>query len=173
MQFEALRSNRRAFIGLTLAVAVPGLFLGPAIMEPAYVILQPQLGGMTLLAVEILFALIIDFPLATISSVIICRSIRSDDPADGALAGAFFLLVFGVLIVACIALSPVGGPLIESLALSEVISPATATAVEALGGTVVALLVVLFAIFDLALCSTGGIVGYHASRAYRRGPRRT
>ncbi len=75
MAFAGFRSNKLAFIGTALAVGIPGLFLGPAVMEPAYVILQPVLGGMTLLAVELLFAFIIDFPLAALSSTIVCRVI--------------------------------------------------------------------------------------------------
>ncbi len=78
----------------------------------------------------------------------------------------FFLLVFGVLIISCIALSPVGG-LLSSLALNEVFPPAITSATEALGDGTVAILGVLFFGFDLALCGAGGLAGYHASRLFR------
>jgi hypothetical protein len=166
MTFEGFRSHKSAFLGVALAVGIPGLFLGPAVMEPAYVILQPALGGMTLLAVEMLFALIIDFPLAALSSAVTCRIIRSDDPADGALAGALFLLVFLVLILTCIGLA-FTGDMVASLALNDVFPPAMASATDALGSGTVALLMALLLGFDLTLCGAGGIVGYHASRLYR------
>jgi len=168
MPFEALAKHPRAFIIAALAISIPGLFLGPAVMEPAYRVLQPVFGPLTLLIVEMLFALIIDFPLATLTSVAVCRSIRADDPADGALAGMFSLFVFGVLIMVCVAVSSVAGPLIASLALASVIPPATSAALEGLGGVVVAVLLVLFAAFDFTLCALGGIAGYHMSRLFRR-----
>lgn len=167
MPFHALRANPVVFLLVALGIAVPGLFLGPALMLPAYRILQPAFGGLTLLVVEMLFALIIDFPLATVASAVICRLIRAQDPADGALAGMFFLVVFGLLIVACIAASSFGGPLIASLALSDVFPPAAASALRSFGGTVLSISGGLFGVFDFALCGLGGIIGYHVSRLFR------
>jgi hypothetical protein len=168
MPFQALRANPVAFPVTALVIAVPGLFLGPALMLPAYRILQPVLGALTLLVVEMLFAFVIDLPLAAIASTAICRITRANDPADGALAGVFFLLVFGVLIVACVAASSFGGSFIASLALLEVFPPAAASALRGLGGPVLGVSGLLFCVFDFTLCGAGGIVGYHASRLFRR-----
>lgn len=167
MSFAALREHKAVFVLVTLVVGVPGLFLGPAIMAPAYRVLQPALGGMTLLVLEMVFALIIDFPLAALASLGICRATRADDPADGALAGAFFLLVFGVLIVACTPLRGVAG-VFASLALSDVFPRAVSTATDQLGVLTVCLMVILFGLFDLVLCTVAGIVGFHWAKLFRR-----
>jgi hypothetical protein len=167
VSFAAFRENKMLFCLVTLVVGTLGLFLGPLIMTPAYRELQPALGGMTLTAVEMLFALLIDFPLAAIASAIICRLIRSHDPADGALAGAFFLLVFIALILVCLVF---GGfyPPIGVLALNEVFPLAVASARSALGTPTLGTLLLAFSIFDFTLCALGGLAGYHVARAFSR-----
>ena len=157
--FTAVRQNKRAFVVVALFVGVIGLFMGPAIMTPAYRELQPALGGMTLTAVEMLFAFLIDFPLAALASMVICRIIQARRPADGALAGAFFLTVFMALIVSCLVLGPVSS-FMNVLALGEVFPPAVASASAELGQGTLALLLVMFVLFDLVLCTLGGLAGY-------------
>jgi hypothetical protein len=171
MAFAAFRENRRVFFVVSLLIAVPGLFLGPAIMTPAYRILQPALGGMTLLVAEMLFALIIDFPLAMIASAVICRVSRAQGPADGALAGAFFLVVFGILIVACIPLQPLSG-IIGSLALQDVLPLALSSAREELGAPALGGMMALFALSDFTLCALGGVAGYYYATLFARDGRR-
>jgi hypothetical protein len=167
MSFAAFRENTLTFFLVTFLIAVPGLFLGPAVMTPAYRITQPALGGMTLLALEMVFALIIDFPLAMVAAAIVSRMTRATDPADGALAGVFFLLVFGLLIVVCIPLQGVAG-VFASLALADVLPLAMSSAAERLGAGTLGLMVVLFALFDVVLCTAAGIVGFHWSTLFRR-----
>jgi hypothetical protein len=167
MAFAALRENKATFVAVCLLIGVPGLFLGPLLMTPAYRELQPALGGMTLTAVEMLFAFLIDFPLAVIASAIICRAIRSSDAADGALAGAFFLALFVLLILACLLLGGVFAP-IGVLALSEVFPVAVAAAGKALGRVTLAVLLIAFLVFDFALCALGGVAGYHFAGLFRR-----
>jgi hypothetical protein len=157
--FTALRQNKRSFVVVALVVGVVGLFMGPAIMTPAYRELQPALGGMTLTAVEMLFAFLIDFPLAALASMVICWLIDARRPADGALAGAFFLAVFIALIGICLLLGPVNS-FVNVLALGEVFPSAIASASAALGQGTLALLLVMFVIFDLVLCTLGGLAGY-------------
>jgi hypothetical protein len=168
VSFAAFRENKALLFVVTLVVGALGLFLGPLIMTPAYRELQPALGGMTLTAVEMLFALLIDFPLATIASVIICRLIRSHDPADGALAGAFFLVVFIALILACLVFSGFYAP-IGVLALNEVFPLAVASARTALGAATLGTLLMAFLVFDFTLCALGGLAGYYVARAFSRG----
>jgi hypothetical protein len=163
----ALRQNRRAFVVVALAVGVIGLFMGPAIMTPAYRILQPALGGMTLTAVEMLFAFLIDFPLAALASMVICWVIHARRPADGALAGAFFLAVFVALIGICLLFGPVNS-FVNVLALGEVFPSAVASASAALGQGTLALLLVMFVLFDLVLCTLGGLAGYFWAGALNR-----
>jgi hypothetical protein len=165
--FTALRQNRRSFVVVALVVGVVGLFMGPAIMTPAYRELQPALGGMTLTAVEMLFAFLIDFPLAALASMVICWVIDARRPADGALAGAFFLAVFIALIGICLLFGPVNS-FMNVLALGEVFPPAIASASAALGQGTLALLLVMFVLFDLALCTLGGLAGYFWAGAFYR-----
>lgn len=165
--FPALRQDPRTFVVVALVVSVIGLFMGPAIMTPAYRVLQPALGGMTLTAVEMLFAFLIDFPLAALASVVTCRVIHARRPADGALAGAFFLAVFIALIGVCLLLGPVNS-FVDVLALGEVFPPAVASASAALGQGTLALLLVMFVLFDLVLCTLGGITGYFWATLFGR-----
>jgi len=87
MSFASFREHELLYFIVALVVAVPGLFLGPGIMAPTYRITQPALGGANLLVLEIVFALVIDFPLAMLTSLVICRVTRAQHPADGTLAG--------------------------------------------------------------------------------------
>jgi len=134
-------------------------------MTPAYRVLQPALGGMTLTAVEMLFAFLIDFPLAALASVVTCRVIHARRPADGALAGAFFLAVFIALIGVCLLLGPVNS-FVDVLALGEGFPPAVASASAALGQGTLALLLVMFVLFDFVLCTLGGLAGYFWTTLY-------
>jgi hypothetical protein len=166
MSFAAFRENKAIFSGVVLVVGTLGLFLGPLIMTPAYRELQPALGGMTLTAVEMLFAFLIDFPLAAIASIIICRLIRAEDPADGALAGVLFLLVFVALILTCLLLGGLYAP-IGVLALTEVFPSAVASALSALGGATLGVLLLAFLAFDFTLCALGGLAGYYVATMFR------
>lgn len=168
MSFASFREHKLLYLAVGLLVAVPGLFLGPGIMTPTYRITQPVLGGANLLVLEIVFALIIDFPLAMLTSLLICRVSRAQDPADGALAGVFFLVVFGALIVACSALRGLS-PIIDSLDLSEAFPLAMSTAREQLGPLTLGLMMALFGLFDLVLCTLAGVAGFYWSTAFRRG----
>ena len=165
--FTAFRENRRTFVVVALVVGLIGLFMGPVIMTPAYRVLQPAMGGMTLTAVEMLFAFLIDFPLAALTSVVTCRAIHARRPADGALAGAFFLAVLIALIVVCLLFAPLSS-FVNVLALGEVFPAAVASASAALGQGTLALLLVMFGLFDFVLCTLGGIAGYFWATLYRR-----
>ena len=165
--FTAFRENQRTFIVVCLVVGVFGLFMGAAIMTPAYRVLQPALGGMTLTAVEMLFAFLIDFPLAALTSLVICLLVYARRPADGALAGAFFLAVFIALIGVCLLFAPVNS-FVNVLALGEVFPSAVASASAALGQGTLALLLVMFVLFDFVLCTLGGLAGYFWASLYRR-----
>ena len=158
MAITILRGHWVAFLVVSLVVGVVGLFLGPAIMTPAYRILQPHLGAMTLTGVEMLFAFLIDFPLATIASVIVTAVIGATRVEEGALAGAFFFIVFVLMILACLMLAPLS-PFINWLALGEVFPGAVASASGTLGTPTLGLLLATFVAFDLTLCTLGGAAG--------------
>lgn len=165
--FTAFRENQRAFVAVGLIIGVIGLFMGPVIMTPAYRVLQPALGGMTLTVLELMFAFLIDFPLAALASVVTCRVIHARRPADGALAGAFFLAVLIALISVCLVFGPLNS-FVNVLALGEVFPSAVASASAELGQGTLALLVVMFVLFDFVLCTLGGLAGYYWATLYRR-----
>lgn len=106
--FTAFHENRRPFVVVALVVGLIGLLMGPVIMTPAYRVLQPAMGGMTLTAVEML------------------------------------------------------------MALGEVFPTAVASASAALGQGTLALLLVMFVLFDFVLRTLGGLAGYFWVTMYRR-----
>ena len=153
------RGRWQLYLVTSVVIGLAGLPLGPLVMTPAYVALQPQLGPMTLIAVEMLFALLIDFPLATLTAAVVTRVGRAQDAAEGALAGVSFLTAFMVLIVACIAGSGLS-PWIASLALSDVFPQAVAAASAQFGPVTFGLMGFMFVAFDYCLCLLGGIAGF-------------
>jgi hypothetical protein len=157
----------RVYAVTCVVLGLAGLPLGPLIMAPAYQVLQPAMGPMTLIAVEMLFALLIDFPLATLASAVITRSGRARNAREGALAGVSFLTVFMVLILACIVGSGLG-PWIASLALSDVFPQAVASASKAFGPVTFGLMGLMFVAFDYCLCLLGGVAGFYAGTLLTR-----
>lgn len=51
---------------LVVALSVAAIAAAPLVMGPSYEVLQPRLGPMTLIVVEVLYALFIDFPLTAL-----------------------------------------------------------------------------------------------------------
>jgi hypothetical protein len=149
--------------GLTLI----GLPLGPLTMRPIYQQTSPALGGATLLVVEVLFALLIDFPLATTASVLVCGRRRSTKPTDGIRAALLALAVFFGAILVCL---PIGNavPGVGQLALQDVFPPAVSRAQATFGTPTLGILAVLFLAFDLTLGALGGLAGYHVADLIRR-----
>lgn len=149
--------KNRAWIGrgvLAVVLAVAAIAAAPAVMGPSYEVLQPRLGPLTLIVVEVLYALFIDFPLATayVAIVTVWQGPRRS-PARSALG---FTLLFFALIGACIALAPTS-ELLATWALADTFPVAIAEAVDGLGAPTVGLLLGGFLAFDLALCATGGV----------------
>ena len=132
------RGRWQLYLVTSVVIGLAGLPLGPLVMTPAYVALQPQLGPMTLIAVEMLFALLIDFPLATLTAAVVTRVGR--------------------------ALSP----WIASLALSDVFPQAVAAASAQFGPVTFGLMGFMFVAFDYCLCLLGGIAGFYAGKLLKR-----
>lgn len=149
--------SRTLLIGkLTLAIglSVAAIAAAPLVMGPSYAVLQPRLGPLTVIVVEVLYALFIDFPLAAAYVVIVTlwQGPRRN-PARSALG---FVMLYIGLILACIALAPTSD-LLSYWALADTFPSAMAEAVAGLGAPTVRLLVVSFVVFDLLLCSTAGV----------------
>jgi hypothetical protein len=139
---------------LAVGLGVLAIAAAPLVMGPSYEVLQPRLGPLTLIVVEVLYALFIDFPLAAIYVAAVSLWLgRRRNPARSALG---FTVVFFLLILACIALAPTS-ELLASWALADTFPAATAALVEGLGLPAAGLLVGAFVVFDLLLCATAGV----------------
>jgi hypothetical protein len=70
--FQHFWAHRAAYLPVSVFVSTVGLFLGPLIMEPSYRLMRPTFHGTTLLWVELLFALLIDFPHTVLATAVTC-----------------------------------------------------------------------------------------------------
>lgn len=143
------------------AVLVVGLSLvaiaaAPLVMGPTYVALQPKLGAMTLFAVEVLYALFIDFPLATLYVAVL--SLWVGRPSNPVRAALVFVVTFFAMILLVIAAAPLS-ELLAYWALADTFPQAMLAARQGLGEATTMLLLVQFVMFDLILCAAGGMVG--------------
>ncbi len=139
---------------VVLALSTVAIAAAPWVMGPSYLALQPRLGPLTLIVVEVLYALFIDFPLAGLYVAVVTIWLGPRrNPARSALG---FVAVFFALILGCIALAP-ASPLLAYWALADTFPAAVAAAVGGLGGPTVALLGGGFVVFDLLLCATAGV----------------
>lgn len=142
---------------LAIGLSVVAIAAAPAVMEPAYLELQPRLGAMTLFLVEVIYALFIDLPLTTLF-VALC-ALFAGPVANPARLALTFLGTFFALILATIGLAP-SSELLSHWALADTFPFAIAQARSALGDATAALMIGLFVAFDAALCAAGGIVGH-------------
>ena len=151
----ALSARTLGKAGLAVALSVVAIAAAPLVMGPTYAVLQPRTGPMTVVLVEVLYALFIDFPLTALYvGVLTLWQGPRREPARSALA---FAGTFFALILLCIALAPLNG-LLAYWALADTFPVAVAELRSALGLPSTALLAVGFLAFDLLLCAAGGIV---------------
>jgi hypothetical protein len=163
--FHTIRENRTAFLVGAIIPGVLGLFLAETVMAVQFKALQPILGGMTFLTVEFFGAFLVDFPLSVVAGCTITRKMGASEARFGALAGAFFLTIF-ILLVACI-----GGGLhqittvFDVFGLGSVVVLAVQTARQQLGFHF-GVIIFMFLVFDYCLCMLGGIVGFHLVKLF-------
>jgi hypothetical protein len=153
-----MRLSSAAVKAGTLMVTLSALAImaAPLVMNPAYEQLQARTGPMTVVLVEVLYALFIDFPLATLYVALHTRWVGPPrNPARAALA---FVATFFAMIFTCIALAPLS-PVLSYWALADTFPDAVGAARHALGDGTAALLLIQFVVFDCLLCAAGGIVG--------------
>lgn len=143
--------------GLALALSIVAIAAAPLVMGPSYEQLQPRLGPLTLVIVEVLYALFIDFPLTAlyVGLVTVCVGPRRN-PAR---SGLGFVAIFFGLILACIALAPVN-ELLAYWALDDTFPQAVTEARDALGAPTLGLLVGSFVVFDALLCASGAVTAH-------------
>jgi len=104
MSGMALSARTLGKAGLAVALSVVAIAAAPLVMGPTYAVLQPRTGPMTVVLVEVLYALFIDFPLTALYvGVLTLWQGPRREPARSALA---FAGTFFALILLCIALAP-------------------------------------------------------------------
>lgn len=157
--FQHFRAHPAAYLSVSVFVSAVGLLLGPLIMEPSYRLMQPTFSGTTVLWVELLFALLIDFPHTVVATAVICALTRCQKSSDAIKAGLIFLGIFFSSILLCIAIGD-RIPGIGTLALTDVFPPAFSAAREAFGTAALATIMALYLIFDVTLCALGALAGY-------------
>lgn len=151
----ALTARALGKAGLAVALSLVAIAAAPLVMGPTYTELQPRTGALTVVLVEVLYALFIDFPLTALYvGVLTLWQGPRRHPARTALA---FAGTFFTLILLCIALSPLNDVL-AYWALADTFPSAVSALRSALGTGSTALLAVGFLAFDLLLCAAGGIV---------------
>ena len=161
--WNIIREHRATFLVGALIPSVLGLVLAETVMAVQFKALQPILGGMTFLTVEVLGAWLVDFPLSVVAGCIIAKRTGASEAGYGALAGAVFLTVF-ILLVACI-----GGGLylfatfFDVFGLGNAVLLAAQTAIQQFGFHL-GVMVLLFMVSDYFLCMLGGILGFHLVR---------
>jgi hypothetical protein len=161
--WNIIRENRTTFLVGALIPSVFGLFLAETVMAVQFNALQPILGGMTFLTVEVLGAWLVDFPLSVVAGCIITKKMGASEAKYGALAGAVFLTIF-LILVACI-----GGGLhqfatsFDVFGLGDAVLLAAQTARQQLGFHL-GVIMFMFMVSDYFLCMLGGILGFHLVR---------
>lgn len=145
---------KRTALALTLSLLA--IAAAPVVMGPAYHQLQPSLEAMTLYLVEVLYALFIDFPLAT--AYVALSTLWAGPPRNAARSALAFVATFFSLILITIAAADLH-PLLSYWALADTFPIAVAQAQAELGTSTAGVMVVLFVGFDLILCAAGGLVG--------------
>jgi len=143
-------------VAIAVVLSVAAIALAPVVMGPSYTAMQPRLGPLTLVVVEVLYALFIDFPLATLYVALV--TLASGPRRNPARSAVGFVLLFFALIGLCMVLAPVSD-LLAYWALADTFPAAVAEASTALGRPTFAILGVAFVVFDLLLCAGGGIIG--------------
>ena len=130
MSGRALSARTAGKAGVAVAMSVLAIAAAPLVMGPTYRVLQPRAGSMTVVLVEVLYALFIDFPLTALYVGVLTGWQGSRrHPARSALAfsGTFF-----AMILLCIALAP-RNDLLAYWALADTFPVAVAEVRSALG----------------------------------------
>lgn len=155
---EFIQEHRNAFLLGTIIPVLFGLFLGETVISAMFHALQPILAGMTLITVETLGAIFVDFPLSVVVGVIIAKKIGTTESKYGVLTGTIFLTVF-IIIVLCMGLLHNVTTFFDVFGLGDAVILAVQTAWRQFGFHL-GVMMFMFLVFDYFLCMLGGILGF-------------
>ncbi|MCK2213275.1 hypothetical protein MF672_005615 [Actinomadura sp. ATCC 31491] len=142
-----------------LLPGVLGLVLGEAFLRHQIEALQRALGSMTFIVVEALGALLIDFPLAFLSSLLYLALTPGTGPArEGMLAGARFLTTFLLLVALMAVLRRFTGRF-DVAGLHAAVRTSIIAARDGLSWRF-PLMMGLFLVADYLLCMLAGLLAY-------------
>lgn len=156
-----IQEHRNALLLGTIIPALFGLFLAESVISVMFHVLQPILAGMTLVTVETLGAILVDFPLSVVAGIIITKKIgipESTESKQGVLVGAIFLTVF-IVIVLCMGLLHNFTTFFDVYGLGNAVILAVQTAWQQLGFHL-GVMMFMFLVFDYCLCMLGGMLGF-------------
>jgi len=155
---EFIQEHRNAFLLGTIIPALFGLFLAESVISVKFHALQPILAGMTLITVEILGAIFVDFPLSVVAGVIIAKKISTTESKYGVLTGAILLTVF-IVIVLCMGLLHNLTTFFDVFGLGNEVILAVQTTWQQFGFHM-GVMMFMFLVFDYFLCMRGGMLGF-------------
>lgn len=155
---EFIQEHKNAFL---LGIIIPvlfGLFLGETVISVMFHALQPILAGTTLVTVETMGAILVDFPLSVVAGIIIAKKIGTTESKYGVLTGAVFLTVF-IVIVLCMGILHNFTTFFDVYGLGNAVILAVQTAWQQFGFHL-GVMMFMFLIFDYFLCMLGGMLGF-------------
>lgn len=158
---DFIQEHRNAFLLGTIIPALFGLLLGETVISVMFHALQPILAGMTLLTVETLGAILVDFPLSVVAGIIIAKKIGNQESTEskyGVMTGAIFLTVF-IVIVLCMGLLHNFTTFFDVFGLGNAVILAAQTAWQQFGFHL-GVMLFMFLVFDYFLCMIGGMLGF-------------
>jgi hypothetical protein len=155
---EFIQEHRNAFLLGTIIPALFGLFLAEAVISVMFHALQPILVGMTLITVETLGAILVDFPLSVVAGIIIAKKIDTTESKYGVLTGAIFLSAF-IVIVLCMGLLHNVTTFFDVFGLGNAVILAVQTAWKQFGFHL-GVMMFMFLVFDYFLCMLGSMLGF-------------
>lgn len=155
---EFIQEHKNAFLLGTIIPVLFGLFLGEVVISVMFHALQPILAGTTLVTVETLGAILVDFPLSVVAGIIIAKKIGTTESKYGVLTGAVFLTVF-IVIVLCMGILHNFTTFFDVYGLGNAVILAVQTAWQQFGFHL-GVMMFMFLVFDYFLCMLGGILGF-------------
>lgn len=133
-------------------------FWGETVISVMFHTLQPIMAGMTLITVETLGAILVDFPLSVVAGVIIAKKIGTTESKYGVLTGTMFLTVF-IIIVLCMGFLHNLTTFFDVFGLGDAVIRGVQTAWQQFGFHL-GVMMFLFLVFDYFLCMLDGILGF-------------
>lgn len=165
--WQIFREHKLVFLLCSLVMSAAAMVAVELAFPPMFKMMRPALGGMTLVVMELLGAMLIDLPLAAVVGIMIAVWIKDADERHGIVAGFTFLTVITCSIFVFIAINQI----FQFSAIYKEITPVVAQARTKLGARL-PVFILLFFIFDYFACAVFAKTGVQVGRlVFSRGKR--